>query len=1301
VPAICNASFNKRGLGLNLTAADIVVIFDSDFNPQNDLQAMARAHRIGQTKAVSVYRLVTAKTYEMHMFHSASMKLGLEQAVLSRNREQGEEGSNRKKHKSKSEKEAESKKIDALLKKGAYDVFRDDDDEEAKKFMETDIDQLLNSSKNITYGNKNNKMNSGLGSFSKASFVTDTGEGEKDVDLDDPDFWSKAVGLDKPIDTPEELSHMIDDGVKRARKQVNQFDPYAELREAELKKQERIEQKLQAEKKERERIREEKKRKKLEEKNRRALNLKESRSLFPLSDSSKRKMRPKNTTNYGEADGKNKFANKNTLAININDPNQEFLPKRSKKSIERKRVLRRAENENPAIENLKQAWDVSHRNRAAAACLRFGFYRFTKIRNESNLQALPIQDIEIFFRSYFYQQSLQLGVLFLEKLRSDQSGIVENDLQGHLLEYLGPVSSKELGWLSDCISQGIQYYLEIENRRRSFRLPLTLMESSYVSELRKGAALRSLRRIYMSSRVERVIGDCVNGIIAELGYEQLGQRGCNTSNLSSLDIDLKSRLLSTEEITVSINFLFKEVNHKAPATWWDRSCDIALILGTFQHGFGNYETMLNDESLPFAYKIRNFRKHDISCCEAQKLFTNVTSAAKKVFDDALDASKLKAQKEVQKAVAAAAAAAANREKEAAALREGGVAADVVMSSMGDQPLDHLYEIKEGRNDHFITLSRIKKAVDSAIRNDASISAINARVEMIHDSSKLPLKQETKLAEESKGRRKRNTFRTLPMPDARILDFRLKLLLAEIDKHHFDCSEDTSLESFVTSPKFWKASDTVSINQSMRDFSLRFALGCTDKYSLNQVTEYAGIGLNGTQCGVTHRSLDDRTDFSIGAASPELYQVAHGPESPRYLRALGVPMTFGRFGLVSLAYVDEKCLDYMLLNETRVNQSSGKETEAKNVQINAITDSTNLDDTVSSGNSILEGSISEVEPRLPVERNLKSRITPSTFQKQRKYFIPFAFEDVKLRAAVSAVLLYFGYPFVEDNDMTLCHDIWKFIGDTPPGELYHKTRFESLLQDLYGSNKIPGTDIIKEYIEKFFLPHCLKLCLYGNNATTRSSRGSKGEYETYEGTSCYPEPTEGLQSPLPDPCLQVNEQSIEAVGMASAIIRRVRLMQCILKISSGKIPSNNLRDVLNSQTMRKSLDGLPVWWCPLIHDTALLVHSGTRGLFSILKDRESKSECDLGPGFTQASIKQHIRSTFFVEGDGMVPNVLVGSSAGDEISAWVERYAKEFPSMNVIERRLAFLCSELTKKMSDSNSRFFTLPMFDHGGWPRN
>ncbi len=48
----------------------------SDWNPQNDLQAMARCHRIGQDKEVTVYRLVTRETYEQHLFSVASRKYG-------------------------------------------------------------------------------------------------------------------------------------------------------------------------------------------------------------------------------------------------------------------------------------------------------------------------------------------------------------------------------------------------------------------------------------------------------------------------------------------------------------------------------------------------------------------------------------------------------------------------------------------------------------------------------------------------------------------------------------------------------------------------------------------------------------------------------------------------------------------------------------------------------------------------------------------------------------------------------------------------------------------------------------------------------------------------------------------------------------------------------------------------------------------------------------------------------------------------------------------------------------------------
>jgi SNF2 family DNA or RNA helicase len=51
--------FVYRGVGINLTAADTVIIVDSDFNPQNDLQAQARCHRTGQKNEVKVYRYET------------------------------------------------------------------------------------------------------------------------------------------------------------------------------------------------------------------------------------------------------------------------------------------------------------------------------------------------------------------------------------------------------------------------------------------------------------------------------------------------------------------------------------------------------------------------------------------------------------------------------------------------------------------------------------------------------------------------------------------------------------------------------------------------------------------------------------------------------------------------------------------------------------------------------------------------------------------------------------------------------------------------------------------------------------------------------------------------------------------------------------------------------------------------------------------------------------------------------------------------------------------------------------------
>ena len=80
-------STKAGGLGINLTSANVVLIYDSDWNPQNDVQAIARAHRIGQKEEVKVYRLISKKTYEAEMYRRASKKLGLDQAVFLSNQE--------------------------------------------------------------------------------------------------------------------------------------------------------------------------------------------------------------------------------------------------------------------------------------------------------------------------------------------------------------------------------------------------------------------------------------------------------------------------------------------------------------------------------------------------------------------------------------------------------------------------------------------------------------------------------------------------------------------------------------------------------------------------------------------------------------------------------------------------------------------------------------------------------------------------------------------------------------------------------------------------------------------------------------------------------------------------------------------------------------------------------------------------------------------------------------------------------------------------------------------------------------
>ena len=206
------------GVGINLTAADTCIIFDSDWNPQNDLQAQSRCHRIGQKKAVQIYRLIMRGTYERDMFDRASMKLGLDKAVLQRMDNSAMGGGSLETYDGGTKLSALSKtEIEGLLKKGAYGAFMDDD--ASKQFCEEDIDQILERRTQIV---RHEVGESQKGStFSKATFAS---ANAMDVDLNDPDFWDKVKEQAKlevldPVDEFESL--MID--LPRQRRQVARF----------------------------------------------------------------------------------------------------------------------------------------------------------------------------------------------------------------------------------------------------------------------------------------------------------------------------------------------------------------------------------------------------------------------------------------------------------------------------------------------------------------------------------------------------------------------------------------------------------------------------------------------------------------------------------------------------------------------------------------------------------------------------------------------------------------------------------------------------------------------------------------------------------------------------------------------------------------------------------------------------------------------------------------------------------------------------------------------------------------------
>ncbi|OIT02582.1 chd3-type chromatin-remodeling factor pickle, partial [Nicotiana attenuata] len=125
-------STRAGGLGINLATADTVIIYDSDWNPHADLQAMARAHRLGQTNKVMIFRLITRGTIEERMMQMTKKKMILEHLVVGRLKAQN----------------INQEELDDIIRYGSKELFADENDEAGKlrqiHYDDAAIDRLLN-----------------------------------------------------------------------------------------------------------------------------------------------------------------------------------------------------------------------------------------------------------------------------------------------------------------------------------------------------------------------------------------------------------------------------------------------------------------------------------------------------------------------------------------------------------------------------------------------------------------------------------------------------------------------------------------------------------------------------------------------------------------------------------------------------------------------------------------------------------------------------------------------------------------------------------------------------------------------------------------------------------------------------------------------------------------------------------------------------------------------------------------------------------------------------------------------------
>ncbi|KAN0060197.1 hypothetical protein ACQY0O_007526 [Thecaphora frezii] len=181
-------STRAGGVGINLATADTVIIFDPDFNPHVDMQAIARAHRIGQTKKVLVFTMMCKATAEEQIIETAKKKMVLDHLIVQNlNNEEDRPDT-----------------LESILKFGAQALFSEgglEENEKDVRYTDEDLDALLDRGEkeeeedDDTLGGGSSRKSGGRFSYARVweSDKRNDGIGSANAALVDNDFWADLL----------------------------------------------------------------------------------------------------------------------------------------------------------------------------------------------------------------------------------------------------------------------------------------------------------------------------------------------------------------------------------------------------------------------------------------------------------------------------------------------------------------------------------------------------------------------------------------------------------------------------------------------------------------------------------------------------------------------------------------------------------------------------------------------------------------------------------------------------------------------------------------------------------------------------------------------------------------------------------------------------------------------------------------------------------------------------------------------------------------------------------------------------